>query len=55
MKGVGGSGEGGMGELVVFLGGKGLKIGQRSLGSWSSSGGGFYCNSFICRVVCGDK
>jgi hypothetical protein len=29
-----------------------LRIGRRSLGSWSGSGGGFSCCNFVCRVVC---
>lgn len=53
--GVGGSEEVGMGGLVAFLGDMGLKIGQRSLGSWSDSGRGFCCYSFVHGAVCGDK
>lgn len=50
---VGGLEEGVMGGLEGFLVGRGLRIGRRSLGSWSGSGGGFSCCNFVCRVVFG--
>lgn len=38
------------------LGGKGLKIDQKSLGSWSDSRGRFCCCcGFVCGGVCWDK
>ena len=52
---VGGLVVGGIAGLMGCLISRDLKIGGRSLGSWSGSRGGFCCCSFVCRVVCRGK